>query len=391
YGSEEGSIEFRYLFQTFLLPMFVRIGWVLFILQIPNLDSFLISTYLENVQSTISFSYPSAVLPEQVVIEHGPQTSFLISLLFIFTGVSFSPHLLLFKIDGLRKLSSFGLIFRWFLGYMLLYFAYFSDVSARYLVPVMPILAIAIGISVNTFISRIQRNEVKKFIVLVLYGSGILFIAPLLPIRIHRDGITTFFFYFHQEFIVLIIYLVLMILLFHKVVSKMQIAQLKWVKIANSAFVIILLVPTIIAPVSVQTYAILTDTPEEELSSYYYRESFQEVVSYLNSIQLGLDELVLSAITPGLSYFLRHPVLDVHMISGVRAFSTDLKEMTTDEAINFVQQYKIRLIVQVANTSLSYGYYQQFYQEIALMQVVNTLPSTLVFFTQEYVVYQLME
>jgi hypothetical protein len=371
--------------------MFVRIGWVLFILQIPNLDSFLISTYLENVQSTISFSYPSAVLPEQVVIEHGPQTSFLISLLFIFTGVSFSPHLLLFKIDGLRKLSSFGLIFRWFLGYMLLYFAYFSDVSARYLVPVMPILAIAIGISVNTFISRIQRNEVKKFIVLVLYGSGILFIAPLLPIRIHRDGITTFFFYFHQEFIVLIIYLVLMILLFHKVVSKMQIAQLKWVKIANSAFVIILLVPTIIAPVSVQTYAILTDTPEEELSSYYYRESFQEVVSYLNSIQLGLDELVLSAITPGLSYFLRHPVLDVHMISGVRAFSTDLKEMTTDEAINFVQQYKIRLIVQVANTSLSYGYYQQFYQEIALMQVVNTLPSTLVFFTQEYVVYQLME
>ena len=168
-------------------------------LQISEIDRLLIQTYVADNVTNNPWIYEIAQVPIEVALEHGVRGSFLASLLALFTSSAYAAHLVFPKLIGFAKLGSYPILLRWVLAYLVLFYAYFSNVSLRYLVPLMVPLAIIITLGFQTIFQRIQDSQKQQGVLFLFLSLTLFFIVPIFPLRVLRDGYLSYFFYFHTS------------------------------------------------------------------------------------------------------------------------------------------------------------------------------------------------
>lgn len=384
----ESTIEVSYLYLSrserkwILLALFVPLIalflWLNFMLQVEGIQEFLVRTYVSDGEFALRWSFPetpvSAVFPE-----NGMKSSFLASILTIFTAHLFVGAWVIFKFVGLiRTHFQHFFLLRWTISFYAFWLAYHSTTSMRYLTPILaPITLItAYGMvefkqgmdvwfaknilqepSVNRQlltrlflrpferfqllrdrprISRFFPNSVFYYLVLVV---GALYIWPSVPFEFSQLGqsLTLYSYYTNQlRGFLYTLGILTIITILYLLSTRLNTRQLRRTK----TFTLLLLV---IAPAVPLGYMFVASGYNLENMRgefiYYSRDEYQELIDYMEFENLPPRSISVGVNIPGLQYFIQRPVIDLMYTTRAEAIDTFdgnyTKLLETLESSNF--------------------------------------------------------
>jgi len=377
------------LMKLSLLPVILGIGWIIFSLQIPEIGQFLIRRYVYSGKSHLSFVFPT--IPSTMVhAENGLRVSFFVSIFYVLIGSSFGPNLLFFKLDGFRRIQKHQFLLRWFLGYLIIFFGYFGNISARYLVPIMVPLSVIIGISIYYFLERFHLHDKGKFLIFcfILFTSYF-FYAPIFPIYILRDNIALIFYNYHAHILSVFVYLTLLTILMVKLPNLRFIRTNFNINLLRFFFILALL-PTIVLPIGFSAYAYSHNTDPGQLASYSHPPNYQNTIKYIQGLQLKLEDLIMTINMPGLGYYLSHQVLDLYLIRSQSEININFQKMTLNQASKLFIQLKAKMLIVENTTHYFYKDYIRQYSNLSIVKITQTPAFQLTYFNPEFRVFYLV-
>jgi len=370
------------------IPLLVGIGWMLFALQIDFIPQLLKEIYLSSGTSQISFHYTAAQIPAEILIEHGLKASFLASAIYIFTGSNLTPSLIFFKLDGIRRENTRPFLLKWSIAYLIPFYSYFAAVSSRYLIPIMVPLALLTANSLVKFASKLRFYRKELFFILVVIATNVLFLVPAVPISIYRGTFIQIFFNFHRLQFLVLSYAILFSMAFFKIFAHLRRVNFQRNKVVFIPVLFFLILPTVLAPAGIVGFASISDNyTTNELTSLYYRKSFQDLVTAIENQRLPSDAVILTINTPGLEYFATQPVLDLYLVLGRSGIDEGLRNMNRTQALDFAERIGIQMIVTVNNGSLFYNLYEARYADLALVQLYKLPMYQQVYRNYEFTAY----
>ncbi len=345
-------------------PFLVGFIWLIFMLQIQEIDTFLIDTYLKSGTS-ISFTFNS-LTPFATFIENGMGVNFISSFLYIAIGTLFNPILFPFLIVGLIS-NTTQHYSKWFILFYVIWFSYFGTTSGRYLAPlIVPYIVICMqGLSIA--VQKLGFNSKNPFPLFII-GTNVIFVLPALPLRILLLQQNIRFYSYYEALIVVLSFMILILMLYYKI-SRVPIIQ-------SRKFRSIFFICSIgLAPFAlIFSGTVITGFDRDEFNeeyNYISRPHYQELIDYLVQIDIDLDARFVTLETPGLGYFILRSVLDLGILSTSANVSSRLLSSNQTTVIEFLDENNFEYIVSLNSSHVFYTEFVRRYESLQVFQIAG--------------------
>lgn len=298
---------------------------------------------------------------------------------------------LIFKIVGFTKIKNYPFLGIWFASFLMFWYAYFGDVSVRYLAPIIPPLSIFVALGFTEISSKLNLSQHRSKLSFLAFSllTSYLFLIPLIPFRYVDNSINVILFEYHTNQILVWIYISLISIGLVFFAKNMRKPRERFLKL----FSVFLISTLAIVPVSVQIYYLHSSSYDLETFhsqiNYYHRDNYQELVQEVIKQNLGLSDVTLTVNTPGLEYFTKRSVLDIFLISGERNFEFSIYRLSTQEALDFINDINIQLIVELNSDHIFYDIFYQDYFNIQIYQIArNSTLFDFIYENPEFILYR---
>ncbi len=364
---------------------------------IPGTKEFLLNTYYRSKNAQIQWKWSGIAIPEVTTyIENAHRATALSSVLILFTGSLFVAPWLLAKLAGLRELLKeekgkqliiFGSSF------LLLWTAYFSNVSARYLTALLMPFSIIIGKGVVCLFNFIGSRSSKKgrqisFILFLLLGYGGVY--PFYPFELVLENIHVRYYLFHKEMWRTLLYVFMFTLIMFLLavfkpngrVSRAGFNQL------GRLLLLILIVTPALGQVSLIAYSGFSIQEYQTKWVYDYRETITELSEILQSVAKP-DEITITVNAPGLEFFSQRPVLDLMTITETN-ITGYLNDKNTTRLLSRLDNANVRYVVTLRQEHDFYpAFIQQYFFLTLFKYTVSGYLADLIYTNDEFALYRL--
>ena len=391
----------------FLLPLLtlLLIGgtWVYHMSQVPGVIDELANLYLFTEKQGIRWSFGSKTNPLETYTENAQGVSFLVSIFSIFVGSQFSLFLLIPKLLGIRRAYyDYPEINLWLGSFLILWLTFFSTVSIRYLSIIWIPLTLLTVIGFKEIIDYFNLQEIERPLLLLGAGINLLFYYPLIPFEFLSESFHNRIFDYHSSILRLMIYVSVFSLFSWIMLRQLQ----KYVINHQGEFnnnkrlktiTILIGLILIIAPISfqfVQLASVGFDIDEFQSDwAYDNRATVREVSDYLINQQMPLDAITIVVNFPGLSYFIKRPVID--LLFAIRFLDEDQQTELTNENLTEVYQdfvsRNVNYIVELLEGHVYYDVYiARFQSRYPFLVLNNSTYTQLVFSNSEFGLWELI-
>ncbi len=373
------------------VPTMIGSFWLWFMVSIPKISDQLLKRYISTENTQIITVYNAINNPYIIYIENGMRVSFTASVLYIFTGFGFGLFYSIPKLYAIicseHPLMNNMKIYT--LTFMMFWFAYYGDVSMRYLMPILPMLTVFITVGFIDILKKLKVDEDKIFTKFIFAITGSFFMYPFLPVDYLLLNANERLYAYHNDQLKLIIYLIIFSYLFRKAILKQWfIPRRQYRIITRITMILFLLLST--AP---QLYFFITNPFDQQGfntdANYAMRENFQQLYEVINELQINTSSIILSVNTPGLEYYTTRTVADLMFLS--IADDTYYVDLNYTQAIELIHDNQIDLVVKLNTKHVYYSTYITSFANLAIMDVVGNpqYPDlfTLVMSNPEFILY----
>jgi hypothetical protein len=383
-----------------VFPLLLGSFWIWFMNKIPGISDLLLNLYFRTESKSLAWTFEGLNSPYLTYVENGMRVSFEASIFYILTGSTMALTLMLPKLIGLYKNNKDHSLKIFFFVFFMIWLAYYGRVSARYLSPILPALAIFTAIGLQK-LSEIISNKIIPYIFkvqpsydetiirkIILIFSASLTLYPFIPLENVFNNFNIRIYNYHSNQFILFVY-VFFITMLYILSFKFQIKPRKK---TYQRFSVVLVTILILLYVGPQIYTLTnSDFDQQKFNTnlnYAERENYRELVSVIINENIQIIQVILTVNTPGLEYYVTRPVADLMLVSYYEGFDA-IKLYNTTEAYDFLVDNGIKLIVKLNQGHVFYDVYTRDYSDITLLSVaVNGSNFELLMENEEFSVFK---
>ena len=389
-------------FVSYVIPMIIGflpgLAWLYrMIFVIPGTKEFLLNTYYRSRYSQIQWKWGGIAIPEVTTyIENAHRATAISAALILFTGSLFVAPWLFAKLFGLRELLKDEkgkqlLIFG--SSFLLLWTAYFSNVSARYLTALLMPFSIVIGKGVIWLFKAIDSRSSKSgrqisFILFLLLGYGGVY--PFYPFELVFKNVHLRYYLFHKEIWRTFLYILgftLVMFLIALIKPSGKVSRTVLQKLRTILLIVLVITPSL-GQLSLIAYSGFSIKEYQTKWVYDYRESIIELSEILQSIAKP-DEITITVNVPGLEFFSQRPVLDLMTITRTNLTSY-LNDANTTRLLSRLNNANVRYVVTLRQEHDFYpAYVQQYFYLTLFRYTVSGYLADLIYTNGEFALYRL--
>ena len=337
----------------------------------PGTRSFLEDMYVYINDDKWNYSFPEINIPEaETYIENAMKASFGSAVLVIFIGSIFALPWALPKIVGIFKREKdegeWDMIRIWLIGFYIIWLAYFSFTSTRYLSVILVPLAL---ITVKGFYflhaklteGRDPSLLVEGLLLLLAFGSQ----YPFYPLETVSLEFHLRYYEYHRNLFRLGYYLVAFTLLIYLII-KWDNYEFSLPKPRKSAAIhkgatVGVISVLLIAPIGGQIY-LLYDTGfdiDEFQNKWVYdaRENMMDLIEAIRVSQAPNSDVIIGANVPGLEFYSSHPVIDLFYTTEFDLSKNHFARFNTTYLLEIMNEYDITLVVSLRK---DHNWYESF-------------------------------
>lgn len=379
--------------------------WIRHMLLFPKTMEFLRKLYFERNSKSISWNFPSNKLLSEVYLENAHGTNFFTAVLAIFIASQFGLFLALPKVIGiLKSYNDYPSVNLWLGTFYMLWLAFHSTVSIRYLSIIWIPLSIVTVLGIDEIISFFKVKQYSDHIFLLLIFTNFLFYYSFIPFEFIFLDFHSRLLQYHVSLFRLLIYFSLFWGGAYYILIKLRDRNVGSVKefdplsYNNQKGVVILLSAMIvIAPISAQivvlTYTRYDIDEFQNIWVYDNRQTVQELVDFMIELNYDVDRGTIVVNIPGLGYWLTRPVIDLLFASEYLEVNQSkiLVNSNTTEVFLDLKENDIDYVVTLLENHVFYESYTKIFEvDYPFLAVLNSTFGFSMFSNDEFELWQLI-
>ncbi|MFV2016128.1 MAG: hypothetical protein ACC656_11905, partial [Candidatus Heimdallarchaeota archaeon] len=289
--------------------------WIKHMLSFPNTIEFLRNLYFERSSNSIAWTFPAKKIVTEIYLENAHGASFVTSIFPIFIASQFGLFLALPKILGIGKsYKKYPTINLWLGTFYILWLAFHSTVSIRYLSIIWVPLSITIVIGIEEIIDYFKVKRWSNQIYLTLILTNFLFYYSFIPFEFIFYGYHERLLAYHTSLLRLLIYFSVFWMGAYLILAKLRKVNLDTSEVPveirrrnirrQSGLVIFLSMIIVVAPITEQmivlTYTRFDIDEFQSIMVYDNRETVRELVKFMNERNFGINKITIVVNIPGL-------------------------------------------------------------------------------------------
>ncbi len=387
------------------LPIFIGLipgmGWLYHIVNtVPGTKQFLINTYVKSKTSHLVWEWEGINNPAVTTyIENAHKADIISAVGIIFIGSLFVLPWIWYKIKGIELIvkdnKTIGLI-TYSTTYFLIWIAYFSNGSSRYLSILLPTIAIFVSVGFTSFLEKIKNKAtsyslISSMIFTILLGFGAVY--PFYPFQYIPENVHMRYYLFHKNIITGLSYAIFFLLLTIGIALFNHVnIKKKWVLHTERALSIFLIILLIFTPLSGQII-LLADTGFDIQKFqtkwvYDYRENILDLSKMISTVAEP-DEITIGVNIPGVELFSKRSVIDLMTIY---QYNKDLpfNDHNLTRLLNLLTNNSILYLVNIRQQHDFYLEYLRSYFPMSMFTYsVSGAFGTLLYENPEFSLYKL--
>jgi hypothetical protein len=369
---ESENLSFTTLALEIVPWLLVAVYWLFDRIQAtPGTRDYLSDLYVYVKDYNWNYSFPKINIPEsETYIENAMKASFGSAVLVIFVGSIFALPWALPKIVAIfareKDEGNWDMIRIWLLGFYIIWLAYFSFTSTRYLsVILVPLALITVKGFYFLYAKLAEGREptllVEGLLLLLAFGSQ----YPFYPFETVSLEFHLRYYEYHRNLFRLGYYLLAFILLIYLVIKwdnyEFSLKKPSKSTALHKGATVGVISVLIIAPIGGQIY-LLYDTGFDmdnfrDKWVYDVREEMMDLVEAIRVSQTPNSDIIIGANVPGLEFYSNHPVIDLFYTTEFDLSKNQLGAFNTTYLLELLNEYDITLIVSLRK---DHNWYESF-------------------------------
>ena len=377
--------------------------WIIHMLKIPDVVDTLVKFYFQTERSSISWRFNNIDILGEISVENAHVVSFWSTILVIFIGSQFSLFLLLPKVVGIVSAKKdFPILNIWIGVFYILWLAYYSTTSIRYLSVIWIPLSIISVLGISKLITHFEMSDFEDIIFLFIIACNFLFFYPFIPLEYSNEGFHQRYKSYHLSIFRLLIYtifFVFIIILLFRGLSKLA-KQYKKTNLNNHNFIkiitYVLIIIISLSPIAFQSSELISNGFDignfREENVYDNRKSVMDLVDFIKSEKIESDEIIIVVNLPGLEYFTNNMVIDLYLTTSYLD-SNQLSAITDSNltrAFGELISNNVRYVITLLSDHAFYEVYvNRYVKTYPFLSSIAPNFGLQVFYNNEFVVWKL--
>ncbi|MHA1910851.1 MAG: hypothetical protein ACTSYA_04055 [Candidatus Kariarchaeaceae archaeon] len=337
----------------------------------PGTRDFLTDLYVYVNDKSWNYSFPEINIPEaETYIENAMKASFGSAVLVIFIGSIFALPWALPKIFGIFKREkdegAWDMIRIWLIGFYIIWLAYFSFTSTRYLSVILVPLALLTVKGFYFLHEKLTEGRepsllVEGLLLLLAFGSQ----YPFYPLETVSLEFHLRYYEYHRNLFRLGYYFVAFVLLLYLIIKwdnyEFSLKKPRKSSAIRKGATVGVISVLIIAPIGGQII-LLYDTGfdiDDFHNKWVYdaRENMMDLIEAIRTSQTPNSDIIIGANVPGLEFYSSHPVIDLFYTTEFDLSKNQLGRFNTTSLLELMDEYDITLIVSLRK---DHNWYESF-------------------------------
>ncbi|MCY3414820.1 MAG: hypothetical protein INQ03_24430 [Candidatus Heimdallarchaeota archaeon] len=360
----------------YIIPLLIGGFWFWFMNKTPEVTERLSELYFTTEGIGIKSSFES-MPPYGIYIENGMSISFLASVLYIFTGSMMGLFYLIPKVFGMflidtkvKNQTLFISLKIYFFTFLILYLAYFGNISGRYLSPIHPVLIIFTSLGFSNILKQLNFGGERPFTHFFFAATAGLFYYPFIPMQNLFLDVNIRLFEYHKNQIALFLYVIVFSLLFLSVLYRFRNFSHKNYRKFVSIFLLLYIIANSAPQLGVFVYTGFNIEEYNTIMNYTHRENYQELIRSVIDLDLEFNDLVISVNTPGLEYFITRTVLDLMLINEYDEFK-EILSLSINDTNDFINTHNVRVIIHLNEGHSYFTIFKEEFSETNFYTISN--------------------
>ncbi|MDH5645397.1 MAG: glycosyltransferase family 39 protein [Candidatus Heimdallarchaeota archaeon] len=386
--------NFIHFILSMWLPILFGTFWLFYISQNEVMFEFIKQLYIQRENNEIAWYYVATTDPNLVFMENGMSVTFTASILYYFTGSMMGLTWAVFKFLELiksRSSTEFAFLKSWIFSFLIIWYAYFGNVTSRYLTAILVPTSIITAIGLRNLYLRYfhsLNNSHFGLVSFIIIFSATLSYYPFIPLEYMLiSSINYRLFLYHTNQLMLLTYLCGFMILFFvlsKYINRIDFRSNKTKVNVSVGLLALFLIAPQIGFMHNSGYDI--DKFNED-ANFFTRENFQEVINIIRSAS-GISDTIVSVNTPGLEYYLVKTVLDLVLIYDSPLRSVLLTNNLT-KLLQDINDFEMNIFVLLEASHVYYEVYVNGIAHIPLIQLIlNNTHFENILLNDEFSVYK---